>query len=78
MDANRNTGVTQLDKGHLLRVAQGRGRGIAVFRGEVWVTQDGDLRDQFVSPGQTLAFDRPGLVIVQALEDSSVLLLESD
>jgi hypothetical protein len=78
MDTSLNSALTRLARGEMLRVHDGQGRGIAVFRGQVWITQDGDVRDVVLGAGESFTFDRPGLAIVQALADTSVLLFGSD
>ena len=45
MDTAIDKAYTTLDKGSLLRVRNGEGKGVAVFGGLVWITQDGDLDD---------------------------------
>ena len=67
--------ATKLDAQAVMRVFDGRGRGLAVLDGMVWVTQDGDPRDIFVGSGESFTFDRPGLAIVQALEPTHLFML---
>ena len=76
MDTNLNRALIQLARGELHRIAAAQGRGVATFHGRVWITQDGDPRDTVLSAGESVALDRPGVAIVQALADSSVLVFE--
>ena len=69
--------ATTLDTRALLRISDGQGSGVAVLDGVVWVTQDGDPRDVFLGPGESFAFDRPGLTIVQALAPTRLLMLST-
>ena len=69
--------LTPLTKGEFLRVRDSAGHGLAVFEGEVWVTQDHDREDHVLQRGESFVFDRPGLAIVQALADSRVLLFDA-
>jgi hypothetical protein len=78
MDTAIDKAYTTLDKDSLLRVRNGEGKGVAVFGGLVWITQDGDLDDKFVETGDAFVFDRPGLAIVQALAPSQVLLFDAE
>lgn len=73
MDSNRLYLVSRLRRNALLRLSDAVGRRIAVLRGLVWITQDGDPRDTFVAAGQTFRFDRAGLALVQSLEALSVV-----
>ena len=76
MDANLDHALTRLDAGALLRIADPDGRGVAVFSGSVWITQQGDARDVFVDSGESFTFDRPGLALVQALRPTQLLVFE--
>jgi Protein of unknown function (DUF2917) len=49
---------------------------ITCVAGVLWVTQEGDLRDLFLAPGESLRLARRGLTIVTALEPSLVRLVE--
>jgi hypothetical protein len=77
MDTSLSRALTQLPKGALLRIPEGRGKGIAVFQGLAWVTQHNDPRDMVLAAGESLAFDRPGLAVVQALGPASVLVFDT-
>jgi hypothetical protein len=76
MDSNLKHAVSQLERGAMLRLNDAAGRTLAVFKGMVWVTQDRDPRDVFVAAGETFRVDRPGLVLVEAMDDSSLIVLE--
>jgi hypothetical protein len=70
METLHPTPVTELPGGHVLRVVDGAGHGVAVFEGVVWITQADDSRDVFLLPGETFHFDRDGLAVVEALSDT--------
>jgi Protein of unknown function (DUF2917) len=77
MDTSLSRALTKLPKGSLLRVPTGSGKGVAVFHGQAWVTQDGDPRDVLLGAGESFALDRPGRAIVQALADTSLLVFQT-
>ena len=47
-----------------------RGDVISCKCGSLWITQDDDLKDYILSSGQNFWVTKPGMVIVQALDDS--------
>ena len=70
--------LTELAQGRTLAVRNGRGRAIVVFSGQVWVTQDDDLRDTFVAAGESFQLDRDGLALATALDDSRLMVLTAE
>ena len=77
MDTSLSRALTKLPKGALLLVRHPRGKGVAVFHGHAWVTQEGDSRDVMLGAGESFALDQPGTAIVQALQDTSLLVFET-
>ena len=61
-----------LKPNQLLRVRSGSGHTIVCHSGSVWLTQHGDGRDIVLNAGESFAFDRDGLALVQALEQSAI------
>jgi len=59
-----------------VRVKAGTAVEIACVSGVLWVTQEGDVRDMFLAPGESLRLVGRGLTIVTALEPSLVRLVE--
>jgi hypothetical protein len=76
MDTSLSMALAPLAKRSLLRLRDVQGHCIAVLRGSVWITQDGDPRDVIVGTGESFAFDRAGLTVIEALADARLLLLE--
>lgn len=73
MDTSLTHATTQLVKGEILRVDNALGQSIAVVRGMLWITQEGDPRDTFLSDGDTFVFDRRGTALAQAITDTRLL-----
>ena len=67
-----------LGTGVALRLPDSAGRGVALLRGKVWITQQGDPRDIFIDGDESFIFDRPGLALVQAMVGSTLLLFEAE
>src|SRR5262245_47553402 len=54
------------------RIDNGRGLSITCLKGHVWITQDRDVRDIILGPGQSFVLDRNGLAIVYAFKDAAI------
>jgi hypothetical protein len=66
--------LTDLPRGGTLRIADGRSHVVAVFEGQVWLTQDGDLRDVFLEAGESFNSGSSGVTLVQAMRDARLLV----
>ena len=49
---------------------------VTVVSGNVWLTQDGNLQDSLLAPGERLQFLAGGTVVIQALEPSVVRIAQ--
>jgi hypothetical protein len=65
--------VNSLRKGQLLAL-RGRSRGARIEsrRGAIWITQDGDLNDVVLNPGEAHVLDSDEPVLIQALDAACV------
>ena len=77
MDLQFDTALTRLEQGAFLHIRGGKGQLVAVFDGEVWITQDNDLRDAVIASGGSFLLDRPGPALVQALRPTKLLVLDA-
>ena len=73
MDTSLSRSITKLAKGEILRVDNALGQSIAVVRGMVWITQEGDPRDTFLSDGESFVFNHRGTALTQAITDTSLI-----
>ena len=62
--------VIALKPGQVMTLDDAQGTRITTRLGTVWVTQEGDGRDEVVGPGDALVVHRPGRTVVQALKQS--------
>jgi len=60
----------------VLRVYDPVGARVECVRGGLWITQDRDFEDHFLSPNDALILDRRGLTLIHAQEPSDVVLVE--
>lgn len=62
-----------LKRGNLKRLTGVRqGDMVRCLEGEVWVTQELDIKDYVFGPGGGIFITLPGVVVVQALKDSRI------
>ena len=47
---------------------------LRVHRGQVWLTQEDDVRDHVLGPGDAFRLDRKGHAVVQVLADAEISL----
>jgi len=59
----------------LLTVQDGAGSRVVVRTGVIWVTQEGDVRDTIVGPGDELTIRKAGRTVITALETSCLTLM---
>ena len=50
---------------------------IRVHRGRVWLTQEDDVRDIVVGPGEAFRLDREGRAVLEVLTDAEISLLSN-
>lgn len=71
----KETTEVQLAANSLLRM-EGDSRGIIILcrSGSCWITQEGDPRDYYLRDEKSFATYREGLVVVQALADTDIVI----
>lgn len=69
--------VIALERETSLRVEPGTRMEIACLSGVVWITQQGDLRDLFLGPGESLKLLPRGRTLVTALEPALVRVVDA-
>jgi uncharacterized protein (DUF3084 family) len=76
MDRHEYVVQAHLDlvRGNMVRIKDGRGLMVRVVSGEVWITEEGDPRDRFVTAGRLVRIASSGVTLVSALSRSSISL----
>lgn len=70
--------VLSLGAGHVVTLDDACGTRISSREGTVWITQEGELRDFVVGPGDAFLVTRSGRTLVQAMEAALVSLRDED
>jgi len=60
----------------VIRVYDPTGARVECIRGELWITQDRDFEDHFLSADDALTLDRGGLALIHAQQRSDIVLFE--
>jgi hypothetical protein len=66
MDGYLVHGGMDMARGSTVRIEDGAGILVYVWEGELWVTQEGDSRDHFVTPGRWFSLERDGVSLLYA------------
>jgi Protein of unknown function (DUF2917) len=74
MDGYLVHGGMDLARGSNVRIEDGAGILVYVWEGELWVTQENDQRDHFVTPGRWFRLERNGASLLHATHRSHVTL----
>jgi hypothetical protein len=76
MQLQLKTPVIALEPGQVVTLDDAQGTRIATRLGSVWVTEEGEMRDHVVGPGDAIVVVRPGRTVVQALQKSWISLAD--
>jgi len=76
MNIGFNRVQVHLKPREVLRVYDPLGARVECVRGGLWITQDRDYEDHFLSANDALVLDRRGLALIHAQEPSDVVLVE--
>ena len=75
MQIEISSSTLTLAPGSVLAVQDGSGTRILCRSGNLWVTQEGDVKDTVVRAGEVLTIRKPGRTVISALEASTLSLL---
>ena len=65
-----------LEAGQVITLDDAEGFRIRASRGTVWITEEDDLRDHIIGPGDAIVIEKPGRTVVQALAPAWVSIRE--
>ena len=77
--------VKRLTPGESLKLRDAAGHTVMCCAGTIWITQENDARDIYLSAGESFTFDRPGTVLISAeegmkdewLNDSGIVVISA-
>jgi hypothetical protein len=74
MDGYLVHGGMDMARGASVRIEDGAGILVYVWQGELWITQEGDQRDYFVSPGRWFRLESDGTALLYATRSTHATL----
>jgi hypothetical protein len=74
MSVRADATLIYLKAKQLVDLNDAQGLSIASVRGTVWITQSNDVRDIVLEPGDSFELDRPGLALVTAMTDATLMV----
>ncbi|CAN0416004.1 unnamed protein product, partial [Phaeothamnion confervicola] len=74
MNIDISSSTITLAPGSLLSLRDGAGTRVLCRAGNLWVTQEGDLKDAVVRAGEVLTIRKSGRTIISALDAASLAL----
>lgn len=66
-EGNPHEGIVQLQETQHLHLRRAAGWSVRALEGNVWITQDGDVRDIVLRPGDNFVLDRNSHVLLSPL-----------
>jgi hypothetical protein len=76
MNLKSDRAELRLESRQILRLRDASGTRVQCLKGALWITQDRDPEDHFIGAGDELTLDRPGLVLIHAIEPAECVLSE--
>jgi hypothetical protein len=76
MNLKSDRAELRLESRQILRLRDASGTRVQCLKGALWITQDRDPEDHFIGAGDALTLDRPGLVLIHAIEPAGLVLTE--
>lgn len=76
MNIDLNDAIVRLNPDNNVQMNDACGACIHVHWGDLWITQEGDLKDHIVKTGESFAINRSGTTILNAMNESGVSVME--
>jgi len=76
MNIDLDDAIVRLNPENNLKLHGARGACIHVHWGDLWITQEGDLKDHIVNTGESFAVSRSGVTYITAMSEAGVSVME--
>lgn len=63
-----------LESGALMKLRKAKGVAVECLAGALWITQENELADEILTPGQTLRLTSQQITLIEALSPSKLVL----
>ena len=77
MQLNVQSPLFALEPGQVITLDDARGTCVGARYGQVWVTEEGQIEDHVLSPGEMFTIRHDGRTLVQALQPAWVAIQET-
>jgi hypothetical protein len=74
MKVDRERAIMDLERLQIIRMRGARGVRLSCDRGNLWITQEGVARDDFLVPGVSQVIETDGTVVIEAMTPSSLII----
>jgi hypothetical protein len=72
MDQTNRSNPIHIARGRMLRIEDGAGTLIHVRAGEIWITEEGSVKDHVLGAGESFVVERAGATLAHAFRNSVV------
>ena len=76
MNIDLNDAIVRLNPDNNFQMRDARGACVHVHWGDLWITQEGDLRDHVVTTGESFAISNSGITYLTAMSEAGVSVME--
>lgn len=76
MNIDLNDAIVRLNADNNFQMRDARGACIHVHWGDLWITQEGDLKDHIVKTGESFEISKSGMTFLTAMSEAGVSVLE--
>ena len=76
MNIDLNDAIVRLNPDNNFQMRDARGACIHVHFGDLWITQEGDLKDHIVKSGESFAISNSGTTFLTAMNDAGVSVMK--